>query len=259
MGSLWIAQQESPPHEVVIKFHEHGFIGAQAETTLQRFLRESRLLARIQHHNVAQFYGSGTTGEHEPFLVMEYIVGETVRRRLMQDGVLELSVALCITSAIADGLSAAHEVGVLHRDVKPDNIMLDTRGDGLPVPKLLDFGLARPIAEGSPLTSEGRIAGTPGYMSREQGRGLRELDGRVDVYALGVTLYEMLSLQLPSEGKTGIDHVIFGAMRDPIPLSGQRPDLPAAVHAVVMKALAPERDERYPSAAAFRDALRALE
>lgn len=258
MGSIWIARNAALRNRVVVKFHEKGFIGSQARESLQRFLREAKTLSTVRHVNVTELFESGTNEAGEPYLIMEYLEGETLMAKMRREGVLPLDDALRITAAIADGLGAAHDMGVLHRDVKPENIFLRKEPLGDPTPKLLDFGLAREVVDKKPLTAENRVVGTPGYFSPEQARGRRDMDARVDIYSLGVTLYEMLTHAFPSEGETATDHMIWVATRDPIELKHRRPDLAGPPNDVVMKALALKRDDRYPDARRFRDALLSL-
>ncbi len=253
MGSVWLAQQMALRQDVVIKFHEEAFVGRDAEVALKRFLREARMIASVHHRNVTQLYEVGQTDLGEPYLIMERLRGVNLAARARSGERPSAAEALSITAAIADGLDAVHRAGVLHRDVKPENIFLHEDGDTI-VPKLLDFGLARSLAEGASLTRSGRAVGTPGFMAPEQARGLDDLDGRVDVYALSVTLYETLTGELPSRGETPADRLISTVTEEPTPLTDHRPDLAGPVADVVMRGLARDRDDRFPDARALRAA-----
>jgi serine/threonine-protein kinase len=241
---------------VVVKFHEDGFVGGGARAALERFLREARTLSSIRHRNVCELFEVGQTDDGEPYFVMERLRGRTLAARLRQDVHLPFDEALEVAVAVTRGLEAVHGAGVLHRDVKPENIFLHEGELGV-VPKLIDFGLAR-LSGGKRITSGGRAVGTPGYMAPEQARGEGDLDRRADLYALGVTLYEMLCGELPSRGETMVDLMVWTATELPIPLSDWRPELRGPVEDAVMRALEPEREERYPDARAMRRALEAL-
>ena len=253
MGSVWIAEQMALRQEVVVKFHEEGFVGQGSEIALKRFMREARTLASVKHRNVTELFEVGRGESGEPYLIMERLRGCTLAARLRDSGTLPTEEALAIGIEVASGLEAVHAAGILHRDVKPENTFLheDTFGSTC---KLLDFGLARGEA-GRRITEGGKAVGTPGYMAPEQARGLEDLDLRVDLYALGVMIYELLAGRLPSEGETMLDHMVWTVNREPTPLAELRPDLPSEVVQTVMGALARDRDGRYPNARAMRAAL----
>ncbi len=255
-GSVWIAEHLALRRKVVVKFHERGFVGAAAETALHRFLRETRSLASVRHRNVIELHEVGRTNDGEPYLIRELLQGETLAQRLGRERTLALKDAVSIATAIADGLEAVHACGIVHRDVKPENVFLHVV-DGHTIPKLLDFGLARNIESSGRITWSGAAIGTPGYMAPEQARGEEDLDHRVDVYALGVVLYEMLAGELPFGADSASDLVLAVTKDDPIPLTVWRPDLAGPLGDAVMRALAPRRSERHRDVRAMRAALRA--
>ncbi|MEZ4338286.1 MAG: serine/threonine-protein kinase, partial [Sandaracinaceae bacterium] len=175
MGSAWAAFDEITGTPVVLKVHEEGFDGPDADLALQRFLREAETLASVSHENVCRLIASGTddvTGE--AYLVLERLEGETLFDAC-GGRPCDPSWGVSIVADVARGLEAVHEAAILHRDIKPQNVVLH-RAEGRLVPKIIDFGLARPTRPRVPLTA-GRVAvGTPGYMAPEQARGLPDLD-----------------------------------------------------------------------------------
>ena len=256
MGSVWIAEQIVLRRKVVVKFHEESFAGASGKTAVARFMREARTLSSVRHRNVTELYEVGRTPSGEPYLILELLEGETLARRLTREGTMSVGDALHVAIELSRGLDAVHAAGVLHRDIKPENIFLHER-EGELVPKLLDFGLARPITTGERLTWSGSAVGTPGYMAPEQARGRTDLDGKADLFSLGVTLYEMLSGELPFAGETMSELLHAAASEDPIPLTVSRPDLAGPLADAVHTALARLPSERFADARAMRLALAA--
>ncbi len=217
----------------------------------ERFLREIRLAARLQHPHVLSVHDSGEAAG-QLWFTMPYVEGESLRDRLQRERQLSLADALRIAQEAAEALDYAHRHGVIHRDVKPENILL-AEGHSL----LADFGIARALQGGDQLTETGMAVGTPAYMSPEQASGERALDARTDVYALGCVLYEMLAGHPPFLGTTAREIVARHTL-DPVPpLRASRPDLPAAVERAAFKALAKTPADRFPTAGAFGDALTA--
>jgi serine/threonine-protein kinase len=216
----------------------------------ERFLREIEIAGRLQHPNIVALYDSGSALGHLYF-VMPLVEGETLRRRLDRVGRLTLDETLAIARDIARALQHAHERGVVHRDVKPSNILVT--GDAAVV---ADFGIARLLYDGGEetLTATG-VIGTPAYMSPEQCDAEGEIGATSDIYALGCVVFEMLAGAPPYTGRT--PHAVLVRHRaDPVPsLRALRPELPAAVDAVVRRALAKQPAERHASAAAFVRAL----
>ncbi|MCB9597863.1 MAG: serine/threonine protein kinase [Sandaracinaceae bacterium] len=255
MGSVWLAEQLALRQTVVVKFHETWSRAEDPERALERFVREAKLLAAVRHRNVISLFEVGSN-EGEPFLIMERLHGHALAWRMRDGRPMPFDESLEIAIEIAKGLEAVHAAGVHHRDVKPENIFLH-RDDGVIVPKLLDFGLAG-SAKVSRLTDSGHTVGTPGYMPPEQAYGLDHIDHRVDLYALGVTLYEMLSGQLPSIGDTNEELVHYVVHHDPIPLSDHRPDLAGPIEDTIMRVLDRDREVRPADARALRRQLEDL-
>ncbi|MCJ7628768.1 MAG: protein kinase, partial [Longimicrobiales bacterium] len=216
----------------------------------QRFLREIEVLANLQHPNILTLIDSGEV-DGLPYYVMPFVEGQSLRARLDREGALPLEEAVQIAAEVAEGLESAHQRGVVHRDVKPANVLI-SGGHAV----VADFGIAAALDESAlgRLTEAGISLGSPAYMSTEQASGEGDLDGRTDVYALGCVLYEMLAGKAPVEGsiKTLVTRKFLG---DYQPLKELRPDVPAEIEAVVSKAMDTEPDRRFPSAKAFREAL----
>jgi eukaryotic-like serine/threonine-protein kinase len=255
MGSVWLAEHLALKHSVVVKFHEQWTPGSDPEAALRRFMEEARAISRVRHRHVAELYEVGQTEQGEPYLIMERLRGRSLAGRLRLEPVLLTDEAVAIATSVLRGLEAVHGAGILHRDVKPENIFLhEDREEDETVPKLLDFGLARRDEDHSE-SGNRKALGTPGYMAPEQARGKDDLDCRVDLYATAVTLYEMLSGRLPSEGETAMERMVFTASRPPIPLTIARPDLDGPLADVIMTGLSIPREDRFPTARAFRRAL----
>ena len=228
----------------------------------ERFQREIRLAARLQHPHILTVLDSGEAAG-QLWFTMPFVEGESLRERLRREGPLPLDDALRIAREVAEGLDYAHRHGVVHRDVKPENILLS---DGHPL--IADFGIARALTEstgeraGTPpsrpetaLTQAGLVVGTPAYMSPEQATGERALGAAADVYSLGVVLYEMLAGEPPYTGPTA-QAVIAKHFAGNLPsLRDRRPAVPEAIEAAIRKALAPAPEDRFATAAEFAKAL----
>ncbi len=219
----------------------------------QRFEREVRASQSLDHPGIAQVLAHGDK-DGQPYLVMECVPGPSLKRTMQErDEPLPVKDAVHLVATVAETLAYAHSQGVVHRDVKPSNILL--RDGCLDQPVLSDFGVAK-LVEATLDTASGKTLGTPAYMSPEQGQG-RPADARSDVYALGAVLFELLTGRPPFEAESPYAVVLHHVNTPPPCPADLRPDLPQAVEQVVLKALAKSPDERYPSAAAFASALRA--
>ncbi len=229
---------------------------------LQRFLREAQAVGRIQHPNVVEVHDAGCSAQ-SPFLAMELLEGETLRERL-ERGAMSWSEAMEQLGPVMEAIAEAHRKGVVHRDLKPDNIFLSRLENGETCPKVLDFGIsslrAGELEDGqSTLTRTGAIIGTPAYMPLEQLRGERGADERVDVYSLGVVLFEVLTRKRPYVARNAADFAALITSEPPTPLSQYRPDLRGAREKAVMKALERHAADRYASVAEMLQALRESE
>jgi serine/threonine protein kinase len=232
--------------------HRHGGFA--------RFLGEGRLTAKLRHPNVIDVLDFGSTTEGVVYLVMELLEGEDLRAKLRREGPLSWSSVRSAMLGVCAGLTAAHEAGVIHRDLKPANCFCE--GDAV---KLLDFGIATELSpaerDEQRLTEEGRVVGTPEYMSPEQARG-EEVDGRSDVYAAGLILGELLTGNLPFLGKSAAA-VIAAQIYEPPPtlraLSGGKLEFDPAIEAIYARAVSKKPEERFESAQALAEAIAAVD
>ena len=215
----------------------------------ERFIREIRLAARLDHPHILSVHDSGETAGRLWF-TMPYVEGESLRNRLAREPQLPLADALRITRAVADALGYAQRQGIIHRDVKPENILL--QGERC---VLADFGVARAVdAAGERLTETGLALGTPAYMSPEQAAADRHLDARSDIYSLGCVVYEMLAGEPPFTGRTA-QALIARRLADPVPDLCTVRDVPRQVERAVRQALARAAADRFADAPAFARAL----
>jgi serine/threonine protein kinase/Flp pilus assembly protein TadD len=246
MATVYRAYQPGMDRIVAVKVMHPQY--TDDPSFIERFKREARSVGALRHPNIVQVIDFDVQDD-EYYMVMEYIETETLKSRLQKHGALPIREALVIARKLADALAYAHAHGMLHRDVKPANVLMSKTGE----PILTDFGIAK-LMNASGLTASGAAVGTPAYMSPEAGRS-EPVDERTDVYSLGVMLYEMLSGQLPFDADTPYA-VILKHINEPPPPLGQRvPHLPESVERVVIKALAKDKAQRYQSAAEMRDAL----
>ncbi|MBN1121171.1 MAG: PD40 domain-containing protein [Anaerolineae bacterium] len=241
MANVYRAEQESMGRDVAIKLLPAHMM--QDHTFLERFVREVKVIAQLEHPSILPVYDYGQWNG-QPFIVMRYVTGGTLADRIRENpNGMPLDEISRILNRIADALDFAHREGIIHRDIKPSNILLDKDGN----PYLADFGVARVSEPTLQLTGSG-IVGTPGYIAPEMSQpgGLTPL---VDIYALGITLYQMLTGQLPYTGETPVS-VLMAHVHKPIPdVRAYRPDLPVGAQQVIDGALAKHPSHRYQTAA----------
>jgi serine/threonine protein kinase len=257
MGVVYLAQQVRPSRRVAIKILlPNVLIDSKANNEfLARFRREADVIARLEHVNIMPIYEYGEQ-EGMAYLLMPYLAGGSLRDVLARRGVLSLQETARYIEQAATALDYAHTHGIIHRDLKPSNFLLHSDGRLM----LADFGIARMIQDsnntiGQSLTGTGMFLGTPEYMAPEMVQG-EAIDHRVDIYALGIILFQMLSGQVPFKGNTPLA-VAARHIQDPPPLLHQlNPAIPPAVSEVVQKALAKRREDRYISAGVLAQALR---
>ena len=232
---------------------------------MTRFKNEAIMARKLNHPNAVRVDDLDIAEDGLPFIAMELVVGDTLKTLVQRAGPLPVSLVLDVTTHVCDALDTAHRLGLVHRDIKPENIVLIGQREGPPIAKILDFGISRlreetPGAKG--LTQTGMVIGTPEYMSPEQALGKRgdEIDGRSDLYSLGVVMYRMLTGELPFKAETTVEMILQHLRTPPVPPHLAKPELaiPEAVSAVVMKALEKDREKRFATgaemAAAFKKA-----
>jgi len=250
MATVWLAQDRKLKRAVAIKVLRADLVSGLAE----RFLREVAIVAKLSHPHILPLFASGKAAGFLYF-VMPYVAGETLRARIDREKQLSLDEVVSITREVADALEYAHRHDIVHRDVKPENILFD---EGHAV--VADFGVARAIAAAAPggtLTEAGVAVGTLHYMSPEQASGDRHLDGRVDVYALGCVVYEMVAGVPPFQGATAESVLRQHQMETPCPIATHRAGLPAALDAALQRALAKAPADRWQHPSDFVAALTA--
>ena len=226
------------------------------DDAIARFKREARNSVRIDSVHAVTVYDSGQTDEGLLFLAMEFIDGKPLSRVIAEERVLPIDRVVHITNQIAEALTAAHALPMIHRDLKPDNIMITRKGANTDFVKVLDFGIAKALADpgGDNLTKTGFVLGTPVYMSPEQLLG-EELDPRSDIYSLAIIVYEMLTGRLPFEGDNPQAVMMKRVMSEPIRLRAVAPTLSESVELAVMSGLQRNRDSRTPTVEAFASEL----
>ena len=256
MGDVYLAEHQLMKRPVAIKLIRPG--KAADKQALGRFEREVRATAKLSHWNTIEIFDYGQTEDGTFYYVMEYLPGLSLADLVERHGPLPPQRAIHLLTQTCDALSEAHGRGLIHRDLKPGNIFAAQRGGYHDVAKLLDFGLAKPLANESvpvQLTQEGSITGSPLYMAPEQALGDSEPDERSDIYSLGAVAYYLLTGHPPFEGDRPIKIILAHAHDAVVPPSQHRQDMPHDLEQVILRCLAKNPLERYPSAAALREAL----
>ena len=256
MCLVYLAQDTTTNDTVAVKILLPALINDP--TSMARLRREAALGGQLAHPNVCHIIRLGETAAGFDYIVMPYVEGDLLCDRTARAGHLPLAMTAAFVRDMCAGLQVAHDHGVIHRDLKPENIMIVASPDGSERAVVMDFSLATMVLMGpemQKLTAAGLVVGTPEFMSPEQLRG-EEIDLRSDIYSLAFMVYEMLTGQLPFEGRTPQEIMIARLKGASIPIRAKRPDLgiPAPVEKVLTKALAPDADHRYGTARAFGEA-----
>ncbi len=254
MGAVYRAHDPQLQRDVAIKLISLAFAAGNGDPkeAAARFAREARVAARLQHPHVVAVYDAGEEGD-QLYLVMELVAGETLAQRLVRGDFPGTGAALEIVAQTADALAAAHLAGIIHRDIKPGNILLTPSG----FVKVADFGVAKAVGESTELTRTGMMVGSPAYMAPEQVQGL-ELDGRSDLFSLGVVLYEMLLHRKPFPADTLTTLVYQILHQDPFDSETVASRLHPDLAELLRWCLAKEREVRIPEAQTFAARARAL-
>ncbi|WP_372788463.1 protein kinase [Paraconexibacter sp.] len=246
MSTVYRAFDTVLERQVAIKvLHAQGVTDADQ---LERFRREARAVAQLNHPHIVTVIDAGEQDDRirpTPYIVFEYVEGETLKARIRRNGKLPISEAIAYAIEIARALGAAHERGIVHRDVKPQNVLVDAEGRA----KVTDFGIARTLDQEG-LTADGRVLGTTDYVSPEQALG-HAVTGQSDLYSLGIVMFEMLTGDVPFKGENQVA-VAMKHVREELPdIQVRRPEVSTVLAAVLDKATAKDLDKRYPDAAAM--------
>ena len=264
MGAVYEAKHSIIGKRVAIKVLLEKFL--ENEELIARLLQEARLASSIGHQNIVDVTDFGTTRDGRAFVVMEFLEGEPLSELIMRDAPLPVERSLAIIKQVASALGAAHDKGIVHRDVKPENVYLVRRGD-LDFVKVVDFGVSKAVrtqeeagSEWQRLTRTGAVLGTPLFMSPEQAGGSEDLDARADIWATALILYECLTGELPFRGSNYLGGIAQIQNKDVQPPSALRPELgiPEAVDRMVMHGLEKDRIRRYQHMAAFEQDIERL-
>ena len=255
MGVVVAARQIELDRRVALKFMTAG--AAQLGREHERFMREARVAAKLQSQHVAKVLDVGTLAQGQPYIVMEYLDGKDLSAVLHERGRLPVEEAVFYVLQVAEALAEAHAAGIVHRDVKPANLFLTHSADGMPCVKLVDFGIAKMSDSGLHLTGTVQTLGSPLYMAPEAMKSGRMADARTDVWALGVTLYELLAgLHVTPFQATDIFALVQTVcFSPPIPLEQYRPDVPPGLAQVILQAVEKDLTRRFQTIAAFAAAL----
>ncbi len=260
-GAVYEAQHELTDRRFAVKLLLSD--SRQVRGLAERLVREAKAASRVVHPNVVEVIDVGIDPDSgRLYLIEELLDGDDLRARMKARRRMTTAEVRAVMGPVLDGLGAAHEQGVVHRDLKPGNVMLARGPGGAEVPKLIDFGISKVEERGpraddkdGPLTRDGMLLGTPDYMAPEQARGAQSVDARADIWSVGVLLYEMLAGVRPFRGNGPAAVIVAVATETPTPLATHRPDLPPAWCALVHRCLARSPDERFATARSLREAL----
>ena len=242
MAEVYLAHDEVLDRDVAVKILRGQYV--DDEEFVERFRREAQSAASLSHPNIVSIYDRGRSEDGAYYIAMEYVPRGTLKDRISRDGALEPGMAAGVALQISDALQTAHENGVIHRDIKPQNVLVTKTGDV----KVTDFGIAR--AASSPLTATSAVLGTAGYMSPEQAMG-KPVGPQSDLYSLGVVLYEMLTGDIPYRAESPIAQAMMHVNEPPRSPREVNPEVPKPLDTLTLKLLAKDPEDRYPSASAL--------
>jgi len=254
MGQVYEASHTRIPRKFAVKVLSIKM--TTVPTVVARFQREAMIGSRLGHDHIVAVTDFDTTDDGFPYLVMELLEGKDLSGTLMAEGALTPVRATSILRQVLLALSAAHAEGVVHRDMKPENIMLCRKRGGGEIAKVMDFGISKVLTSDSIVTSHSQLLGTPWYMAPEQAEGrIKEIDHRTDLFSLGLIYYNMLTGRMPFEGDS-VPSVLYQVVhKAPPPLADISPELPAGLGKVVEQAIEKESDKRFQSANDFVEAV----
>ncbi|MBS1990763.1 MAG: protein kinase [Cyanobacteria bacterium SZAS LIN-2] len=257
MAIVYRAHHLQMERVVVIKVMQ-GWLTSN-KTSVERFEREGKLTAKLNHPNIVAVYDVGSIDGREPYIVMEYIKGEALADRIHNGGPLDYDTTANIIIQICHGLEEAHSSGIIHRDLKPDNVLLQTKSDRPDWVKIVDFGISNMVQGAKRLTKTGRMVGTPEYIAPEQLKD-KPIDIRTDLYAVGIMIFEMLTGRVPFDGESAESILMKHLLEEPPPMSTIRPELAGEnpFEPVVNKLLKKAPEERYQSAEELRHVVEQL-
>jgi tRNA A-37 threonylcarbamoyl transferase component Bud32 len=255
MGAVYLAEHPLIGKKVALKVIHRDL--ANNKEVVQRFFQEAKAVNKIGNEHIIEIHDFGVSPEGDHFYIMEYLEGQTLAQLLSRDRVIETVRALHIGAQISSALGAAHASGVIHRDLKPDNVMLTMRLGDPDFVKLLDFGLAKLFSAGPSAvkTAAGVLLGTPQYMSPEACESRPGLDHRTDVYAVGILLFQMVTGQLPFDGESMGEVLVKQVTQLPPPPRALNPQIAPSVEQIVLRCLMKSPDQRFQTMAALREAL----
>ncbi len=252
MGTVFLANQVAMDRQVALKVLSPDL--TSDDEYIERFLKEVRLLGNLSHKNIVTAFEAGMDGGHH-YLAMSYVEGEDLESILEEDGALPEKDALRIVDKIAGALKYAwDEMEILHRDVKPANIMIDSKNE----PRLMDLGISKQANDDQSLTLTGVAVGTPNYMSPEQAQGKRAIDCRSDIYALGATLYHLVTGDVPFEGESTMQVLTQVVTAEHRPVREVNPDISADCQILIDRMMEKDPDDRYQSWQELRQDIRKI-
>jgi serine/threonine protein kinase len=251
MAVVYKANHIQMERTVVIKVMQGWLLSNR--NSVERFERECKLTAKLNHPNIVSVYDVGSINGKEPYLVMEFINGESLADKIDKSGALPYATTGNIIVQICRGLQEAHSNGIIHRDLKPDNVLLQHKSDRPDWVKIVDFGISNLVQGSKRLTKTGRMVGTPEYIAPEQLKD-RPIDIRTDLYGIGVMMFEMLTGHVPFDGESAEAILMKHLLEDPPPMSEVKPDLPQPnpFQSIVDKLMRKDPDERYQTATELR-------